>query len=206
MKTNPATDEAAAGTLITRTAEPANLEMPFASLEDFVTPNERFYVRCHFPTPHIAGETWRLQVEGAVNTALKFSLAELRAMPQHTVTATMECAGNGRSFLQPKVKGVEWDLGAVGNANWSGVRLRDLLEKAGLHGDAIEVIFEGADKGEIKEPPRPAGEIRYARSVPLEKVRREILLALDLNGAPLTAAHGFPFRAVGPGWSGMVAV
>ena len=192
--------------LITRSAEPSNLEMPFSSLEDFVTPNERFYVRCHFPIPEINPETWSLKVEGGVEAKLEMKLAELRALPQHTIMATMECAGNGRSFLQPKVKGVEWDLGAVGNANWTGVLLRDVLEKAGVRANALEVILEGADKGEVKEPPRPAGEIHYARSLPLGKAREDVLLALELNGEALTPSHGFPLRAVVPGWFGMASV
>ena len=202
MKANDATN----GTLITRSAEPANLEMPFSSLEDFVTPNERFYVRCHFPIPEIDPAAWSLKVEGAVDRALELKLADLRALPQHTIMATMECAGNGRSFLQPKAKGVEWDLGAVGNANWTGVLLRDVLEQAGVRDDALEVILEGADRGEIKEPPRPAGEISYARSLPLAKALGDVLLALELNGEPLTPSHGFPLRAVVPGWFGMASV
>ena len=183
-----------------------NLEMPFSSLEHFITPNERFYVRCHFPIPEIAAENWRLRVEGAVGTALELNYDDLRQMPQHTLTATMECAGNGRSFLQPKVKGVQWDLGAVGNAEWTGVLLKDVLGRAGLKEDAIEVILEGADKGEIKEAPRPAGEIHYARSLPLAKAEKDVLLALALNGEPLSASHGFPLRAVAPGWFGMASV
>ncbi|MEO5722631.1 MAG: sulfite oxidase [Chthoniobacterales bacterium] len=206
MKTNHATDESATVPLITRSAEPANLEMPFSSLEDFVTPAERFYVRCHFPIPEIDAPTWRLKVEGAVHAALELKLDDLRLLPQHTIMATMECAGNGRSFLQPKVKGVEWDLGAVGNANWTGVLLRDVLDRAGVRDDAREVILEGADKGEIKEPPRPAGEIHYARSLPLAKACQDVLLALQLNGEPLTPSHGFPLRAVVPGWFGMASV
>ncbi len=206
MKNNP--DEAipVSASLITRSADPANHEMPFSSLQDFVTPNERLYVRCHFPIPEIAAAQWRLRVEGAVDQTLDLTLAELRALPQHTVMATMECAGNGRSFLLPKVKGVEWDLGAVGNANWTGVWLRDVLERAGVRDDALEVILEGADKGEIKEPPRPAGEIHYSRSLPLAKARGDVLLALELNGEALPASHGFPLRAVVPGWFGMAAV
>lgn len=206
MKTNHAIDEAAARILIPRGAEPLNLEMPFSSLEQFVTPNESFYVRCHFPIPQIEVEKWRLKVEGAVDRPLVLTLAELRALPQHTIMATMECAGNGRSFLQPRVKGVEWDLGAVGNANWSGVLLRDVLEKAGVRDDALEVILEGADKGEIKEPPRPVGEIHYARSLPLAKAREDVLLALESNDEPLSPGHGFPLRAVVPGWFGMASV
>src|SRR4051812_26628916 len=99
--------------MITRATTPLNLEMPFSSLRDFLTPNDRFYVRGHFPIPQLKVETWRLKVEGAVAKPLELSYAELLGMPARTITATMECAGNGRSFLQPKVKGVEWDLGAV---------------------------------------------------------------------------------------------
>ncbi len=192
--------------LLTRSAEPANLEMPFDQLEHFVTPNECFYVRCHFPIPKIAEKSWRLRVGGAVHSTIELDLEELRALPQHTIIATMECAGNGRSFLEPKVKGVEWDLGAVGNGRWSGVLLRDVLERAGVRDDAREVILQGADKGEIKEPPRPAGEIHYARSLPLAKAIDDVLLALELNGRPLSSSHGFPLRAVVPGWFGMAAV
>jgi DMSO/TMAO reductase YedYZ molybdopterin-dependent catalytic subunit len=120
--------------------------------------------------------------------------------------ATMECAGNGRSHLEPKVKGVAWDLGAVGNAEWRGVLLRDVLARAGIKSDACEVVLEGADRGPIKEPPRPPGEIHYARSVPLAKANADVLLAFEMNGAPLTPEHGFPLRAVVPGWFGMASV
>jgi DMSO/TMAO reductase YedYZ molybdopterin-dependent catalytic subunit len=192
--------------LISRGETPLNLEMPFSSLDQFVTPNEQFYVRCHFPIPEIDDAAWRLKIEGAVESPAEWSLADLRQMANHTIPATMECAGNGRSFLEPKVKGVEWDLGAVGNAEWTGVWLRDVLACAGAKGDAVEVILEGADKGPIKEPPRPPGEIRYARSVPMAKAQGDVLLAFAMNGEPLTPAHGFPLRAVVPGWFGMASV
>src|SRR3982751_2471274 len=195
-----------AADMITRQTTPLNLEMPFSSLRDFITPNERFYVRGHFPIPEIKAETWRLKVDGAGANKLELSYAELRQMPARTITATMECAGNGRSFLEPKVKGVEWDLGAVGNAEWTGVLLRDVLERAGLQPEALEAILEGSDKGEIKEPPRPAGEIHYARSVPIGKATADVLLAYEMNGEPLTPEHGFPVRAVVPGWFGMASV
>ena len=206
MKTNHHSEAVAAQTLITRSEEPLNLEMPFSGLEQFITPADRFYVRCHFPIPEIEIETWRLRVEGAVASPLELSMEELRSLPRHTITATMECAGNSRSFLEPKVKGVAWDLGAVGNGEWSGVLLRDVLERAGLSDEARVVILEGADKGEVKETPRPSGVIQYARSLPLAKAQADALLALELNGAPLTASHGFPLRAVVPGWFGMAAV
>ncbi|MGI8819556.1 MAG: sulfite oxidase [Chthoniobacterales bacterium] len=192
--------------LISRSETPLNLEMTFSSLDQFLTPADQLYVRCHFPIPEIDREAWRLSVEGAVAQPLNLTLADLQELPAHTLTATIECAGNGRSFLRPKVKGVEWDLGAVGNAEWTGVLLRDLLERAGVTGAAVEVILEGADRGEIKEPPRPPGEIHYARSLPIAKARGDVLLAWALNGEPLSPAHGFPLRAVVPGWFGMAAV
>ena len=192
--------------LISRSEEPLNLEMPFASLREFVTPNDKFYVRCHFPVPQLDAANWKLRIEGAVGSAAEFTLDDLRTMPRHTIPATMECAGNGRSHLEPKVKGVAWDIGAVGNAEWSGVLLRDVLERAKTNGDAREVVLEGADRGPIKDPPRPPGEIHYARSVPLEKANADVLLAFEMNGAPLTPEHGFPLRAVVPGWFGMASV
>jgi DMSO/TMAO reductase YedYZ molybdopterin-dependent catalytic subunit len=192
--------------LITRGEAPINLEMPFTGLSEFVTPNEKFYVRCHFPIPQIDGADWQLRIEGAVETPLRLTMEDLRALPQHTTTATMECAGNGRSRLEPKVKGVAWDIGAVGNAEWTGVLLRDVLERAGCRAGAVEVILEGADRGEIKEAPKPPGEIHYTRSVPLTKAQQNVLLAFAMNGAPLLPEHGFPLRAVVPGWFGMASV
>lgn len=192
--------------LISRGEEPLNLEMPFSDLADWITPNEQFYVRCHFPVPQIDAAKWRLRLEGAIAQPLDFSLADLQQMQSQSVTATMECAGNGRSFLEPKVKGVAWDTGAVGNAVWSGVWLRDLLAHARVNTGASEVILEGADRGPIKEPPRPAGEIHYARSIPLAKASSDVLLALSMNGEALTPEHGFPLRVVVPGWFGMASV
>jgi DMSO/TMAO reductase YedYZ molybdopterin-dependent catalytic subunit len=192
--------------VITREKQPPNLEMPFGSLGDFITPTENFFVRCHFPIPQIAEQDWRLRLEGFVTDASRFSLADLRALPTETLTATIECAGNSRVFLLPKVKGVQWELGAVGNADWTGVRLHHLLHKAQVRSGAREVVLEGADKGSIAEPPRPAGEIHFARSVPLAKAMDDVLLAFEMNGRPLTPAHGFPLRAIVPGWYGMASV
>ena len=199
---NPLTDDL----LITRSEEPLNLEIPFSQLREFVTPNEKFYERCHFPVPQIEASAWKLRIEGAVNGALALTLDDLKQLPRHTIAATMECAGNGRSHLEPKVKGVAWDIGAVGNAEWSGVLLRDVLQRAGLSSDAREVVFEGADRGAIKEAPRPPAEIHYARGVPIAKANTDVLLAFEMNGAPLTPEHGFPLRVVVPGWFGMSSV
>lgn len=204
--TEPEAGAPSAHDLITRSEEPLNLEMPFSTLASFLTPNESFYVRCHFPVPAIERENWRLRIEGAVASPIELGYETLQALPKQTRVATMECAGNGRAFLEPKVKGVAWDIGAVGNAEWTGVSLRDVLELARCTSSAAEVILEGADRGAIKEPPRPPGEIQYARSLPLQKAMEDVLLAFEMNGEPLTPAHGFPLRAVVPGWFGMASV
>jgi DMSO/TMAO reductase YedYZ molybdopterin-dependent catalytic subunit len=192
--------------MITREKEPPNLEMPFSALESFVTPNERFYVRCHFPIPKINERDWRLKVEGKVARPFEVTMDDLRQMPTQTIMVTLECAGNSRVFLVPKVKGVQWELGAVGNAEWTGVRLCDVLQRAGIANEAREIILEGADNGTIAEPPRPAGKINFARSLSVEKALDDVLLAHSMNGQPLTAAHGFPLRAIVPGWYAMASI
>ena len=118
------------GDLIVREQDPLNLEMPFSSLDGFITPNESFYVRCHFPIPEISAEAWRLKIEGEVEAPFELSYDELLGMETRTITATLECAGNNRIFLEPKAKGVQWGLGAVGNATWTGVLLSALLDRA----------------------------------------------------------------------------
>lgn len=192
--------------MIIREKEPANLEMPFGLLAGRITPNELFYIRSHFPVPEIDLAKWRLKIEGAVERLLELSYDQLRARPAATLPATLECAGNSRVFLVPKVKGTQWELGAVGHAEWTGVSLGELLREAGVRAEGREVILEGADEGTIAEAPKPAGRIRYARSVPLGKAMEGVLLAYAMNGAALTPPHGFPLRAIVPGWYGMAAV
>ena len=192
--------------LIVREQEPLNLEMPFSSLDGFITPNESFYVRCHFPIPEISANDWRLRIEGEVEAPFELNYDELRAMESRTIAATLECAGNNRIYLEPKVKGVQWGLGAVGNAAWTGVPLSTMLERARASADAIEVILEGGDEGEVDKTPKPSGKISYCRSLPLEKARRDVLLAYEMNGEPLSATHGFPVRAIVPGWYAMASV
>jgi DMSO/TMAO reductase YedYZ molybdopterin-dependent catalytic subunit len=192
--------------LIVREQEPINLEMPFSSLDGFITPNESFYVRCHFPIPEISANDWRLKIEGEVEAPFELSYGELRAMEPRTIAATLECAGNNRIFLEPKAKGVQWGLGAVGNASWTGVPLAALLERAKPKAGAIEVILDGADEGEVDKTPTPAGKISFCRSLPLEKALADVLLAYEMNGEPLSATHGFPLRAIVPGWYAMASV
>lgn len=192
--------------MIIREKEPANLEMLFSSLESRITPTEQFYVRSHFAVPEIDRATWRLTIEGAVAHPREFTFDEVRALPQQTLEATIECAGNSRVFLVPKAKGVQWELGAVGNARWTGVSLRDLLRAVDLRDEARHIVLEGADAGVIAEAPRPAGEIHFARSVPRDKALGDVLLAYEMNGEPLTRSHGFPLRAIVPGWYGMASI
>src|SRR5262245_42432215 len=118
--------------LIVRESEPQNLEFPFASLESFLVPNERFYVRNHFAQPKLDACSWRLHVAGHVKETLELSYEDLRKLAAQTRPILLECAGNGRVFLVPRARGVAWQLGAVGTAEWTGVPLAAVLEKAGV--------------------------------------------------------------------------
>src|SRR5438132_10672293 len=132
-----------------REKETLKLDMSFGPLDGFVTPNECFYIRCHFLISKINERDWRLRVGGKVARPFEVTMDDLRQMPTQTITVTLECAGNSRVFLVPEVKGMQWELGAIGNAEWTGVRLRDLLQRAGMATEAREIILEGADYGTI---------------------------------------------------------
>jgi DMSO/TMAO reductase YedYZ molybdopterin-dependent catalytic subunit len=193
--------------LIIRQIEPKNLETPFGQVDSFLTPTELFYVRSHFPTPSLDAGSYQLRIDGAVNKPLVFGHEELRRMPSETRVATLECAGNSRVFLVPQVDGAQWELGAVGNAEWTGVPLAHLLERAGLREDVCEIVLEGADRGIPREPPLPPNPISYARSLPRDKAMgREVLLAYQMNGHDLPPDHGYPVRAIVPGHYGMASV
>jgi DMSO/TMAO reductase YedYZ molybdopterin-dependent catalytic subunit len=191
---------------IVRSESPLNLEMPFSSLDSFITPAKSFYVRTHFPIPAIDRDAWWLHVEGEVEKAFAINYEQLMTFESVTVPVTLECAGNNRSFLEPKVKGVQWDLGAVSTAEWTGVRLSTLLDRASPKPNAREVILEGADRGMLEEPKSPPSELTFARSIPLEKARRDVLLAYKMNAGDLAPEHGFPVRAIVPGWYAMASV
>ena len=134
-------------------AAPENSETPLGDVRSWVTPRDWFFVRNHFDVPAIALPQWRLRVEGLVEWPAWWGWDELAALPQRTVFATVECAGNGRSFLARKAAGVQWGAGAIGHAEWTGVPLHLVLERAGLKPGATEVLFEGADRG--TEPDHP---------------------------------------------------
>jgi DMSO/TMAO reductase YedYZ molybdopterin-dependent catalytic subunit len=194
------------GGKIVRGETPLNLEMPFETLEDFLTPTEAFYVRTHFPIPSIDRNAWWLHVEGEVDNPFAINYEQLLELESVTTPVTLECAGNSRNFLDPKVKGVQWGLGAVGTAEWTGVPLSVLLDRAGVKPGAREVILEGMDGGILEDPKSPPGQLHFARSIPVEKARADVLLAYKMNGSDLPPEHGFPVRAIVPGWYAVASI
>lgn len=186
------------------TAEPENSETPLGDLGSWVTPNRLFFVRNHFDVPEIELSEWRLRVSGLVRKELELDWKTIAKLPQRTVFATMECAGNGRSFLEQQTHGVQWGAGAVGHAEWTGTPVSQLLEAAGVRPDALEVVFAGADKGKEADHPQT---MAFARSLPLDKaLHPDTLLATRMNGEPLEPAHGWPLRLIVPGWYGVASV
>jgi DMSO/TMAO reductase YedYZ molybdopterin-dependent catalytic subunit len=193
--------------LTIRQKEPRNLEASFDQIYSYLTPTGSFYIRCHFPIPTFDSASYQLRIDGAVGRPFTLSYDELRSMPSETRVATLECAGNSRVFLVPQVRGAQWGLGAVSNAEWTGVPLRALLDRAQLSEDACEIVLEGADRGTPAEEPIPPEPISYAWSVPRAKaIRPEVLIAYQMNGRDLTQDHGFPVRAIVPGHYGMASV
>jgi DMSO/TMAO reductase YedYZ molybdopterin-dependent catalytic subunit len=193
--------------LIILQKDPKNLETPFDQLDSFLTPTELFYIRSHFQAPKLELASYRLRIDGAVRSPFSLSYEELRDMLSETRVVIVECAGNSRVFLVPQVEGAQWELGAVGNAQWTGVPLAALLERAGLEEGACEIVLEGADRGTPKEKPIPPGPISYARSLPRDKaIQREVLIAYQMNGRDLPLDHGYPVRAIVPGHYGMASV
>lgn len=183
--------------------DPYNAETPLEALWADFTPTESFFVRCHFGIPLLDLKTWHLEVEGGVRHPLRLSLSDLQALPHRAVVVTLECAGNGRALMHPAPSGVPWKLGAVGTARFVGVPLHHVLRQAGLLPEAGEVLFVGADAGEVA----PGRTEPFARSVPVDvALSPEVLLAWEMNGRPLRPEHGFPLRLVVPGWYGMASV
>ena len=182
--------------LIVRSRTPQDLETPVSLLTNWITPNGMFFVRSHLPTPAVDRGTWMLAVAGSVQRPLTFRLDDLTALPRVTAAVTLECAGNGRAFFDPPVAGVQWQKGAVGNARWTGVRLVDVLQRAGVRPSGQFVLLDGAD--------RPIGTVPdFSRTLPMAKAMDPgTLLAFEMNGVPLPVAHGFPLRVIVPGWEG----
>ena len=191
---------------IVRGEDPLNLEMPFEKLDGLITPTELFYVRTHFPIPKIDKDEWSLHVGGEVEKPFEINYEELLKLESLTIPVTLECAGNNRNVLEPNVKGVQWGLGAVGTANWAGVPLSILLDRAEVKPEACEVILEGADGGTLEEAKAPTGNLKFARSIPIAKAREDVLLAYRMNDVDLPPENGFPLRAIVPAWYAMASI
>ncbi len=188
------------GPLIQLSDRPPNYEAPLDAFRTAITPNDRFFVRYHLALIPDMDQLrdWRLEIGGeGAERSVTFTLAQLqRDFPHAEVTAVCQCSGNRRGLFQPHVAGVEWGVGAMGNARWTGVRLRDVLARAGVKQAAIEVAFNGADSGIVQETPD------FVKSIPLGKAMHpDTLLAWGMNGQPLPHYNGFPVRVVVPGWT-----
>jgi len=191
--------------MIVHRADPLNCETSIPALMGgVVMPNPRFYVRNHFHVPKLDPSSWRLNVVGLVERPLSLSLRDLVKMPSQTQFVTLECAGNGRSLLSPRVNGEQWNLGAVSTAEWTGVPLAEVLNRAGVKAGAMEVVFRGADSGKLDASSEP---IRFERSLNMNDAQScEALLAYAMNGEALPIQHGYPLRVIVPGWYAVASV
>ena len=177
-------------------AQSHNLATPLHLFDRAITPTPVFFVRSHFGAPAL-DRTRRLAVAGLVTTGLSLTVDDLKKMPKVTLTTVLQCAGNGRALHTPRVPGIQWVHGAMGQATFGGVRLRDLLTKAGLDKEGRDVRVQGADRA-----PKPAVPA-FVRSIPIERAMDPTtIVAYEMNGEDLTLAHGAPMRLVVPGWAG----
>jgi DMSO/TMAO reductase YedYZ molybdopterin-dependent catalytic subunit len=183
--------------MILRSFRFVDLETPVEYFNTWLTPVPHFFVRNHMHEPsELDAHDWRLSLGGEVEKPLTLSLADLSKLETHSIVNTLECAGNGRSLQRPQVPGVQWGKGAVSTARFSGPRLGDVLQRAGVKPTGKHVMFRGLDEVPGKVPP-------FIRSIPIEKaLDADTLIATHMNGSPLTRHHGFPARALVPGWIG----
>jgi DMSO/TMAO reductase YedYZ molybdopterin-dependent catalytic subunit len=186
------------GALLKKTWRPPNYETPVNYFDTPFTPNSHFFVRYHHALiPEVNVENWRLRIGGdAIGTPLMFSLEQLRRdFETVEMAALCLCSGNRRSSFEPQVAGIQWGSGAMGNARWRGVRLRDVLVKAGIDASALEVTLNGADSALLTTTPD------FIKSLPLAKALDEnTLIAFEMNGEPLPHWNGFPVRLIVSGW------
>ncbi|MER6404435.1 sulfite oxidase [Streptomyces viridosporus] len=195
------------------TVRGTNAETRFASLAGtgYHTPNDRFFVRNHTATPVLAADDWSLTVWGdglAHGRPAEFTLDDLKRLPSVTRSAFVECAGNGRSLFATQqgrsVSGTAWTLGAIGAARWRGVRLADVLRRAGLGHRAVDVMPRGLDADYVTADGIDLGRVR--RPLPLSKALDDVLLAYEMNGEPLPHDHGHPVRVLVPSWIGIASI
>jgi DMSO/TMAO reductase YedYZ molybdopterin-dependent catalytic subunit len=191
--------------LVVHRAHPLNCETSVPALVGGnVMPNASFYVRNHFQIPKAHPAVWRLNVDGLVDRPLNLSLRDLTNMPSQTRVVTLECAGNGRSQLDPPVKGEQWNFGAVSTAEWTGVPLVEVLDRAGVKPGALEVLFRGIDSGTVDGL---SESIHFERSLCMADAREaDVLLAYAMNGEPLPVQHGYPLRVIVPGWYAVASI
>ena len=190
------------GRLIVQRAVPLAAEMPLSGFGTWITPNDLFHILTTManPLPAIEPAGWRLAVDGQVEQPITLTYEQLKALPARKIVAVLECAGNSRNSVSPPLERSHLGNGYVGNAEWLGVPLHRILERAGLKPSAHEVVLEGADRGQPAFAPE---EVPFAKSLPLEKaLHPDTLLVYAMNGAPLPREHGGPVRAVVPGWYG----
>lgn len=185
---------------ILRGRDPENYEFPF-DLESFFTPPDRFFVSSTFGIVRQGQRDWRMQVEGAVTRPFELTYDELIKMPSRTIAAVLEDPGNNRAYIG--AAGTPWTMGAVGCAQWTGVSLAEVLQRAGVRPEGVEVIIESAEAGEINTEPRTPGRINVARSLPIQKaMAADVMLAYKINNQDLAQHLGGPVRVVVPGWYG----
>ena len=186
--------------LIKRSFRPPNYETPIDYFKEPITPNEAFFVRYHLSgIPRVDAKEWRLRVGGdGAATSFELSLDQLKKdFPRSEIVAVNQCSGNRRGMSQPHVQGVEWGVGAMGCAKWTGVKLKDILAKAGVSDKAVEIAFNGADL------PANAATADFIKSIPVQRAMDgSTLIAFEMNGKPLPHWNGFPARLIVPGWTG----
>jgi DMSO/TMAO reductase YedYZ molybdopterin-dependent catalytic subunit len=185
--------------LIKLSYRPPNYETPIEAFDSPITPNDAFFVRYHLSDiPKVDAASWRLKIGGdGANGEAELSLDDLKKIPAAEVVAVNQCSGNRRGLFRPHVAGVQWGFGAMGCAHWKGARLKDVLAKVGVKSDAIEIVFDGADR------PAVDGTPDFVKSIPVWKAMEDTtLIAYEMNGSPLPHFNGFPARIVLPGWTG----
>ena len=186
------------GAMILQRTRPPLLETPFEVFDKGVfTPNDQFYVRWHWaviPT-EVDVDSFRLRVHGHVNKELSLALSDILSLPRVELAAVNQCSGNSRGFFQPRIPGAQWSNGAMGNALWTGVRLRDVLDQAGVKAGAIQVRLQGMDEPVVPEAPD------FMKSLDIDHARDgEVMIAFAMNAQQLPLLNGFPLRLVVPGW------
>ncbi len=192
------------GNLMFVSRDPICAEVPLVNLSEATKPSGNHFIRNHYKVPVIERDEWSLSVTGSVDNSLEISYDYLVEMPSIEVTALMECAGNSRSIVHPRVPGVQWGHGAIGTACWKGVPVYKVLEKAKLRQSASEVVFSGYDGDKVSISQDTS---RYAISVPLAKLLDPTtILAYSMNGNVIPKNHGYPVRLIVPGWYGMTSV